>query len=1204
MNFHKLTPKRDVDVSGYEEALDFVFSNDDIRNIAVSGAYSSGKSSVMESYREKHNKNFISISLAHFGDEKTESDNEKNNLEKTLEGKILNQLAQQIPVEKIPLSGLNIKKSDQSNFPKYFSAGCILFVACILYTIFFDNWCTYAESVNTPVIQCFFYLSTFPVFRAISGVIAMVLSGKFLYKLCQVQYDKRIFSKINFQGNVVELFSEKENSYFDRYLNEVIYLFEKAEFDGIIFEDIDRFDHIEVFERLREINLLVNARLRNKKSETKVVRFFYLLRDDVFQSKDRAKFFDYILPIVPVLDSSNSYDKIKEYLTEDGLYEKFNDYFLQGVSLYIDDLRILNNVYNEFIIYNIKLNTIELDLNKLFAIIIYKNLFPQDFADLQLNRGFIYSLFGNKEILRKDLLSRFEAEYLDIEEKIDECEKEHLKNTKELEIISNEKYDKTNANSNLMPEYQSWLDTEYNKRFEVIERRSSGELDHLKNRKKELDELRVSIENYSLKQLLDKMDIDKVFSMENSGTNENCNHQFREVKENPYFGLLKYLLSRGYIDETYFDYMGFFYDNSISVNDKVFLRSIAERRMKVFDYKLDSPKLVAENLEPSEFQYESILNYALVDFILNHSNEASISVFVKQLERDERFDYISGYLESDYDSKQLAVAINHYWPGAFGRMLDSGKVDESLLKEYSYLTVQYSSEADLENCNVNGCLSHYISADSEYISVSSADCSKLISGFKVLDIKFEEIKYQTANKDIFDRVYRENMYIINASNIELMLESKCGVQNAVKILGSLCTIILLEADEPLYQYLSENMGESLDAYLNLYKGEIDDSSDVIKQILNHQDISKNTKIQYIGQLNNVVDDISSIEEPDIRNELIMRKHVDYNASNIIYLFTEYGLNEELTVFINSRDQDLDYCNEVDDEGMKNDFIDSVLISTELLDEKYRQIVRNLCYKMECFDIPSLPEGRVEILIEEDLIVMNLENLSFMRQNYLECNDIFIINNIEEYIELVGETSVNEEELLMVLSCEDISDKDKIELLRYYSGPISIIGENYSEFLTEHILDANLNFDDIPELLKRYECESETIKSILWEIFCENMQCVIEHADCMEQRTRNSFLVEDSISINDKVDLFCKAIPYMTEIDIYNALKTLHADKIVDNLTGGTKHVDINDINMKILDALQDANIIYPYEEAKGGNHYKKIRKREKQQKASISDRLL
>ena len=236
--------------------------------------------------------------------------------------------------------------------------------------------------------------------------------------------------------------------------------------------------------------------------------------------------------------------------------------------------------------------------------------------------------------------------------------------------------------------------------------------------------------------------------------------------------------------------------------------------------------------------------------------------------------------------------------------------------------------------------------------------------------------------------------------------------------------------------------------------------------------------------------------------------------------------------------------------------------------------------------------------------MNLENLSFMRQNYPGCNDIFIINNIEKYIELVSETSVDREELLMILSCEDISDKDKMELIKYYNESISIIGKNYSETLTGHILSINLDFGDIPELLKRYEHESETIKGILWGIFCKNIQHVIEHADCIEQRTRNSFFVEDSISINDKVDLFCKSILHMSETDIYNALKTLHADKIVDNLTGGSKRVEIKDINMKILDALQDANIIYPYEKAKNGNYYKKIRKREKRQKASIPDRLL
>ncbi|MBD5160793.1 MAG: hypothetical protein HDT14_01985 [Oscillibacter sp.] len=30
------------------------------------------------------------------------------------------------------------------------------------------------------------------------------------------------------------------------------------------------------------------------------LRFFYLLRDDIFDTKDRTKFFDYIVPVVPV----------------------------------------------------------------------------------------------------------------------------------------------------------------------------------------------------------------------------------------------------------------------------------------------------------------------------------------------------------------------------------------------------------------------------------------------------------------------------------------------------------------------------------------------------------------------------------------------------------------------------------------------------------------------------------------------------------------------------------------------------------------------------------------------------------------------------------------------------------------------------------------------------------------------------------------
>ena len=94
----------------YEEAIDFVFDNADVTNIAISGSYGAGKSSVIESYEKKHKDiNFLHISLAHF--EPTECNELEHSVkETTLEGKILNQLIHQIPVDRIPQTNFRVKK--------------------------------------------------------------------------------------------------------------------------------------------------------------------------------------------------------------------------------------------------------------------------------------------------------------------------------------------------------------------------------------------------------------------------------------------------------------------------------------------------------------------------------------------------------------------------------------------------------------------------------------------------------------------------------------------------------------------------------------------------------------------------------------------------------------------------------------------------------------------------------------------------------------------------------------------------------------------------------------------------------------------------------------------------------------------------------------------------------------------------------------
>ena len=65
--FEKLTPTTlsPDEMIGYNEALDFIFKEEDLLNIAISGPYASGKSSVFKTYEDEHKElNGIHISLS------------------------------------------------------------------------------------------------------------------------------------------------------------------------------------------------------------------------------------------------------------------------------------------------------------------------------------------------------------------------------------------------------------------------------------------------------------------------------------------------------------------------------------------------------------------------------------------------------------------------------------------------------------------------------------------------------------------------------------------------------------------------------------------------------------------------------------------------------------------------------------------------------------------------------------------------------------------------------------------------------------------------------------------------------------------------------------------------------------------------------------------------------------------------------------
>ena len=560
--FQKLTPTRNADIGIYSEALDFVFKDKDLRNVAISGAYSAGKSSVIESYKANlPDKKFIHISLAHFkeaDDSETsktpkEADENGSVKESVLEGKILNQIIHQIDSGRIPQTNFRIKRKTNTRAIIMRTLLAVVFLLMFCHVLFFDGWQSYVANISPSWLKSALDFSVHDMSVLISGIIGIGLLSFSLYHIIKAQMGKGLFKRVSADKFEIEIFEGSDESFFDKYLNEVLYLFENCEADVIIFEDMDRYNANRIFERLREINTLINSQ-RTKQSGTEPLRFFYLLRDDIFVSKDRIKFFDFIIPIVPIVDGSNSYDQFIKHLTESGVFELFYEPFLQGLSLYVDDMRILKNICNEFIIYNSRLNITELSPNKLMAMIAYKNLFPRDFGDLQLQKGFVFALFDKKEQFITTKISQLTAKLEIAKERLDYVKKEHLTSISELDLITNNKRKSIKDalrnhyyNNNEQKEKQKELDevnNEYNKRKQALEDHENEDSIVLAKNIYNIEQDIAKVKNEPLCEIITRDNISEIFAT----TSENDvgdKLDYKDIRGNDYFALLKYLISLG-----------------------------------------------------------------------------------------------------------------------------------------------------------------------------------------------------------------------------------------------------------------------------------------------------------------------------------------------------------------------------------------------------------------------------------------------------------------------------------------------------------------------------------------------------------------------------------------------------------------------------------------------------------------------------------
>lgn len=418
--YDALTPviMKDARTEEYFTALDYAFSENQVRNIAVTGPYGAGKSTVILSYLDKRKENdFISVSLADFSLSGKDQEPPKN---AEIELSILQQILYKEDKSSLPDSRIDrIQKRDKKHIFGIFFSSLSIVLPLFLFSL----------SVMPKKILSYFgadeetlaYVeNAFPE-RLVTGVMLALISLFFTVRVASKAgfFDKKLkLNKIAFLQASADVSAQESSSLLNNCLDEIVYFFSRSRSKVVVFEDLDRLGNSEIFVKLREINQIINNNIKNEP-----VRFIYACRDDIFLGSDvRTKFFDFILPIVPVLDSRNAYTHLRNKLKD---FPARDNVLLKQTSLYISDMRSLKNIANE---YNVFRRVVDENKNeaKIFSVIFYKNVYAQDYNLTDKKSGVLFSFIKDYRLgkLHEHYFNSLDEKKAELEEKSQRLEKE------------------------------------------------------------------------------------------------------------------------------------------------------------------------------------------------------------------------------------------------------------------------------------------------------------------------------------------------------------------------------------------------------------------------------------------------------------------------------------------------------------------------------------------------------------------------------------------------------------------------------------------------------------------------------------------------------------------------------------------------------------------------------------------------------------
>ncbi|HAU5385711.1 TPA: hypothetical protein KQW51_002356 [Clostridioides difficile] len=1251
--FNALTPevlKENKQI--YTEALDYAFGNSSIKNIAITGIYGAGKSTVWNTYvHEKELSNIITVSLGKYKNNikddddilkevpltntlNSESDGAKNKRsnenqkaedigdDNRVERQLINQILSQIESKKIPLSKYGFK-SNKSILSICLQSLAVLSIICsILLWIIRDNFISF---VNES-------------YKNFNGISLMFLCALLLFvPLFYYLYifnrgNKFKISKITFKGAEANINdNNSDESVLDRDIKELVYLLRSSNSKIVVFEDLDRYDNASIYTKLRELNFLLNKYVKVNDEKETPIRFIYMLKDSLFYSKNRTKFFDFILPIVPVVDSKTSENELIELLKE---VENAPDRsLLADISLYVDDMRLLKNIVNEYIVYSkiIPIGKIDLESNKLFALITLKNIFPNEFDLLQEDKGFVRAIFDELESNRKKIVSNFKQDLEKIDDNIkfinsrianDKFEAMALMISTDVRPYNNQsktmsqflkdwsqnpdnRFDIKYPSGSQYFTYNDFLnryvltDNEKKALVEKLPEDFSVEMNKLNLDREKIKKQIKDIEIYSYKELISKMNTeqrDKLFSIDGF-----------DIVESHYFPLIRFLIVDGLLDETYWYYKGNFNvdtSNILKRNDMIYMKGLKEGKALDIFLDVETPNEIISRLKLSDFSRFNILNKKVLKTCLEQKQTENVVAIVDSVDINDKYKDLLKILD-EFDLDIVRIYSNMLLKNNVDRLVRTLEFcEDENIDTFKNILISVLTNKTIDLANLAE-FKEYIEQNENIISlIPEEEFNVFIDNIRSAGIEFEDVSEANCDKVRLAGVEQVHAYKLNVRNLLFITEA---ILEKTINYGSLLSEIYNSSQlSSSKEYIEDNFSIVISDYIDENKSEKNytNSEEILLRILN-SDISDEYKLEYVEKNETAISKLTDLQDNSVTTRILdclLRKNkVKFCSDNIA---SYWNMIEEYSDdFVEYLNDNLDEDNNEDilknNISVCNTFINSSFVSDKIFAFviKYAdEPISNVNHK--------LTQNRVNTLVHQRLIEVTEKNIETLWNNSYYAELISLANYDDDVAEgLVINMLLKYElsdELIYGLVNSDIADGNSMKLIDSIKDSVLVEKINPTKKpIIEYIIKGDLssvNINYICKSFKMFELKDEFIKSLDDEDKLEDLE-----DENLNEVFMQYVLSSPDIKLSTKVSLVLTKIKNGLSVNVLKGyISSVKEISELSNVWENKQPLLDNSYKDKVGQAL----IKFGYVKLRKNKDYPRIMLSRRQNKTKIDDYLL